>query len=980
MTAPPLVKRGSATVVEDGFTFTSPSVYIIYSSILASASCIAMTQTYHTVGGVHVVTRAYDADALSSVRCVNSIGIGRNQHSVVWEAMNYNDLYYPIPLSESYSRVDRCFSNRKDNDVWGDWMRKPFISLPKDVSELDPAWSTCSGVAIGAMDPPRALVPAAGFEDSPPPGPGPITQSSPNLPAATPGKTIPDPIAGPTALPEKGGDPQTTSQPQPPTEPKKDPPDPPKDPLRDPHAQQPDPSPTVKEPNMSPEAAAPQPQQPSPNPPDVNPPANSHGDPNHDIDSSPAIPAIGNKDPTAKDPTAQQPEAEQPDMKQTFGNQGGSSSDGQGQLNSISNALFPTPASQPDQGQSSFGGQKSEVPDGPQQVPKPGVESSNDGNPNASWQKATQDSHSEQTDPNKQEKGNAGNQSPPHGQQPATPDSQGPQNVGSQSNGGEYSGAADDDGSSGGGTTKGDTDNTDFGSSGPKNSGSNTNQKEAASPQNDNAPGTGSGDSPNPQHHADVEDKSLPGPTTFAFVSNPPPSLGQDQNIARAPGGAAIVGSVTIQPGQAQIVHGTPVFLAPSAIVVGSSTFALTPPQKSPDEISAGTPPMISQVPGGGLVVGTKTILPGQKDSVNGHEVSVGEANVVVDGKAFALPAVTPPPSTPGKIDIGGMEIAAADGNVNAVVLGGSTYNPGAVVTLSGHTMSVGTGSVVVDGVARTFPSATASSPLLIGGQTVRKDLNGNVIVGTNTILPGSQTTLAGQIISLDKSNHIIINQQTYTLPSSAGVVQTSSAQTPASPLLIASNTISKDSLGRLIIGTSTLLPGSAVTIAGHTISAASDDSDIIIDHSTYALPSGAGVVQSPAPTSPPIVLPNGVTLTPGATAVTVSGKVVSVFANEEGVVVDGSTFTLSATSTRGVVGAEETGLGGFIMSAFDQGPGGVNATAGTSGVAASTPTPTGSGNTPPFDSGALGKAEGPLQALVVVIGVATALIILGSM
>ncbi|KAI4254730.1 MAG: hypothetical protein LQ352_002925, partial [Teloschistes flavicans] len=765
-----------------------------------------MTQTYHTVGGVHVVTRAYDADALSSVRCVNSIGIGRGQNNVVWEKMNYNDLYYPIPLSESYSRVDRCFSNRKDNDVWGDWMRKPFISLPKDVSELDPAWTTCSGVAIGAMDPPRALVPAAGFEDSPPNDPGPITQSSPDLPKATPGNNVPDPITGPTLPPQKGTNPESTSysaftphaqvtvRPQPYSGPNIVPLTLLKDPQQDPPLKQPDPSPIVKEPSKSPEAAAPQPQNPSPYLPEVDPPDHTNDDP---INGIGALPAVGNKEPIPKKP-AGDPEVNTPSN--------------QGQLDSISNALYPTssPASGSDQ--------KGEVSSDQKPVSKPNLQGGQSGDPSNNGPKPAQGSPSGHNDANIPTTSDLGNDSPAEKNQPGQPaphNNPRPQG-GDSSNDSSGNTSAKNSRPSGSEESGTDTHDANTDSTGSKKSDSGNNSKGSASPQSDNAPIV-AGDTTIPQKHGNGNDRPGSGPTTFAFISNSPPPLAQGQTIARAPDGAAVIGTATIHPGEIQVVHGTPVSVAPTAIVVGSSTFAFNkPPQQKADETAARGAPMISQAVGGGLVIGTKTILPGQKDSVNGHEVSVGPSNVFIDNKSYSFPAITPPPlSASEHIDVAGLRIA--QGFANDVVVGGSTYKPGVVATVSGHTLSVGSNSIIVDGSSHTFPTAAARSPLLIGDQTVRKDAAGNIIVGTTTLSSGnSETTIAGHAISLDASNHIIVDQQTYTLPTTAGPVQIPASQ---SSLVIAGQSISKNAAGDLLIGSSTLPIGSAITVAGHIIS-----------------------------------------------------------------------------------------------------------------------------------------------------------------
>ncbi len=53
------VPEAPYTLVEDGFTFTSPSVYVIYSSISASQSCVARFDSSVLRGSTHYVTRGY---------------------------------------------------------------------------------------------------------------------------------------------------------------------------------------------------------------------------------------------------------------------------------------------------------------------------------------------------------------------------------------------------------------------------------------------------------------------------------------------------------------------------------------------------------------------------------------------------------------------------------------------------------------------------------------------------------------------------------------------------------------------------------------------------------------------------------------------------------------------------------------------------------------------------------------------------------
>ena len=59
VTAPP-VAAASSGFVSDGMTFVSPSVYVVYTDIKATASCVARVNSQIPLGPVHsLVTRAY---------------------------------------------------------------------------------------------------------------------------------------------------------------------------------------------------------------------------------------------------------------------------------------------------------------------------------------------------------------------------------------------------------------------------------------------------------------------------------------------------------------------------------------------------------------------------------------------------------------------------------------------------------------------------------------------------------------------------------------------------------------------------------------------------------------------------------------------------------------------------------------------------------------------------------------------------------
>ncbi|KAL8766984.1 MAG: hypothetical protein Q9209_006396 [Squamulea sp. 1 TL-2023] len=874
-----------------------------------------MTQTYHTVGGTHVVTRAYDANALSTVRCVNSLGVGKDKPSVVWEAINYDDLYYPIPLSASLSRVDRCFSNRKDNEVWGDWMRKPFISLPADVSEIDPAWTTCSGVKIGAMDPPRALVPASGFHDPPlskpenPPSAEPITQAPPSLPKATPGKTVPEPVPGPTNQPQQGDNPSVRPKP----ELGNDPAETPNDPLQDPPSNPPAPSPVEKESSASPEVPAPVPQESSLNRPTFKVPGDTERYPGNGIETPP--PALANG-PIAKQQPAKQGE-EHRDSPSDFG--------------LISSALFPGPSPSPDQVRQRPSNKKQgQTPEGQQ---SPALDKSYGGSSTDSKNPSESISSVQGSD-----LANTGTNTDMH---PSGTNHYSPNEAVNLQN--DAPSRKDDllaPGDSGGSGTP-DSGAIVDGSGSQGSSAVGNPPKEPQQHENPSEGTLGNTAQLNPPTTAGKQSNT--SPMTFDFVSEKPPTVAGSHTIARAPDGGAVVEGTTIRPGNAQVVHGTPISVASNAIVVGSSSFEFRPPS-SPQTPAAA--PIIKQGPNGGLVVGATTIMQGDWGLVNDHKVSVGSSNVIIDGKPFALPAATAHPAS-SSFNVGGLQVVA--GSNDGVVVAGSTLSLGAQATISSHAVSIGLGIVAIDGTAHSLPTTLAKSPLLVDGQTIREDSNGNVIVGSSTVKPGTRATIAGHTISVVANDKIIIDQNTYALPVDAGIVQVSSSpsQTPASLVIIDGKPVHQDAQGNLVIGTTTVSPGAQITVAGHTISAA--PSNIVLDGKTLSLPANAISISvqsvftvggEPFTAAPAGFAVAGTTVSPEGPAVTISGTVVSL--GTAGLVIGTKTVPLPSSV------AEATGLGDVIMSGFGSPEGSRQV-----GTPTPAPTPAGSpGNVTTFNLG----------------------------
>lgn len=405
----------------------------------------------------------------------------------------------------------------------------------------------------------------------------------------------------------------------------------------------------------------------------------------------------------------------------------------------------------------------------------------------------------------------------------------------------------------------------------------------------------------------------------------PTPVLVGGNSVANAPGGGVVIASSTYQPGVQAQVSGTPISVGTNNIAVDSSTYALPSAPSATPVLVGGSP--IAKASSGGVVIAGSTYQPGVVAQVAGTPISVGTDNVVINSQTVGLPSAAPqtPAPAPAAVQtpaqtpvlVGGQSIVKASGG--GVVIGSSTIAPGSQATVSGTVVTAGTNNVIVGGNNYALPDTAGatlqqqqapaaqpqSAPAIVAGQTVSRASNGGIVIGSSTIAPGQQATISGQVISVGPSN-VAIGGSTYGLPSTAGaILQTPALQTqPQTTAFVGGQSIARASNGGIIIGSSTIAPGSQATISGQVISAG--PTNVAIGGSTYALPSTAGaVLQTPAPqpSSPvevggnPIVkAANGgivigsSTIAPGSVA-TVSGQVIS--AGPSNVAIDGSTYAL---------------------------------------------------------------------------------------
>lgn len=730
------------------WTSTSPSVYVIYTGAAATASCVAATQTYHQVGGIHTVTLPYNSADLSSVACINSLGSG-NGSPVKWAPINYSDLYYPIPMSESLARVSRCFTDPSQNGLWGNYMQNPFISIPQDISNVDPAWTpaTCTAGFLGAMDPPRALHPAVSMVPIHAPAnalPQPQTISKPAV-TALPGQPIPAPIVAPMTAPTatKGSasqnlgaaDPGKGAEPDPGTEPA------PVEPFAEPNASNNDTPPFQfgsgqgsPDPNdMSPAqlSALHQALQPSPvhtaaNDPASNTEAVAPGDntiiPDTQVNPSPDSPAGG-------------PSNQPADI----------------QLQPISSAIFDKPTSSSGVGkQGSTSGDESHVGS------ESGSEASaNGGSPDSPQVNAPQTN-------SKTPEGNSENSQAANVAQDASVEAPNQAVFSHAPNGGLAVGSS-------------------------------TIVPGQIATINDHQVSVGS-------YHVAIDGN------TYAFAASTPPTqtpitIG-GLPIQAASNGGAIIGGSSFAPGAEITTAGHAISVGSSNIVIDGKTQIL------PTAGSAVAPPIviggttIQRDPNGAVIIGGSTLAMGARVTISGHAISVGAANLVVDGTTNALPTPAPSPvSSPALVDGQQMQRAPNGG----LAIGSITIAPGAQTTIGGHTISVGPSNIVMDSNTYALPTVIGATVLSTTSPGAQR--NAITLPKGSVFSAGGVATISGQIIS------VLSNDQ------GAVIGGSTVAFAPTSVFTVGGQTFTAAPTGFAIAGTSVVFDGPAVTISGTVLS-----------------------------------------------------------------------------------------------------------------------------------------------------------------
>ena len=253
-------------------------------------------------------------------------------------------------------------------------------------------------------------------------------------------------------------------------------------------------------------------------------------------------------------------------------------------------------------------------------------------------------------------------------------------------------------------------------------------------------------------------------PTAASGQPNPPPVVAAGVTFAPtvAKVSPVVAGGITFAPTSQPIPGDTR-----EPVVAGGITFQPSHIQSSDAVALETSAPLavdnypVLKAPEGGFIVAGSRIAPGSTASLLGHVIAAESDNVVVDGTTHSLAHATAypveiPTATP--LEIANQPISkAANG---AVVIAGTTITPGAQTTLFGHAISVGANNVVVDdGTTLTFAATNTED----GGR--RQKSVANLIYGSSTIAttltPGATYTSNGHVATYTGSTPSILTETT---------------------------------------------------------------------------------------------------------------------------------------------------------------------------------------------------------------------------
>ena len=280
------------------------------------------------------------------------------------------------------------------------------------------------------------------------------------------------------------------------------------------------------------------------------------------------------------------------------------------------------------------------------------------------------------------------------------------------------------------------------------------------SPQAESTPVVGSTQSAgamSPSNSKVVDPPSLPTSTAVSAVA--PADPGGDPQIPSALSNSYVVpadpgptvggsqGDPSVQPSfSAKVV----ITISNSVLTLGSTATAIIPPSR--------TVPLLPSInpAASAIIINSETLAPGSQILVSGTTYSLlpTPSAIVIDGSTVYLPAATDRIALPPAITIGTSVIT--ENSASEFVIGSQTLTPGGQITAAGKVVSMGSSAVVIDGsTISLWPTTnviTLPPAITVGASPITENSASDFVIGSQTLTPGGQITVSGEVISLNPS------------------------------------------------------------------------------------------------------------------------------------------------------------------------------------------------------------------------------------
>lgn len=116
--------------------------------------------------------------------------------------------------------------------------------------------------------------------------------------------------------------------------------------------------------------------------------------------------------------------------------------------------------------------------------------------------------------------------------------------------------------------------------------------------------------------------------------------------------------------------------------------------------------------------------------------------------------------------------------------IGSQTLAPGTSTTMDNHVTDYANPSQVIeDGVTHNLAPESSTNPLVLSGQTLLRATNDGLITAGTTIAPGSTAAIGGHVYSLAGSSSVVMDGSTYALPAAMNAYQNQAATSSPPPI-----------------------------------------------------------------------------------------------------------------------------------------------------------------------------------------------------